>query len=131
MSEIKLGERIRTVRKKAKCTQKEFSSLLNIPQSTLSAYETDRMQPTVASLINIAEKFGVSLNWLCGVEGGNEIIMVMEQDSNGSDSELSDDLKAALDDATEFLQELAARRQIDEKLRKKIHKNGVTASEIQ
>ncbi len=68
MSEIRFGERIRTVRKNAGCSQKEFCSLLDIPQSTLSAYETDRMQPTVASLVNIATKFNVSLDWLCGIE---------------------------------------------------------------
>ena len=53
MSEVKFGERIRTIRKNAGCSQKEFCSVLDIPQSTLSAYETDRMQPTVATLINI------------------------------------------------------------------------------
>lgn len=66
--ELKFGERIREVRKNAGCSQKEFCALLDIPQSTLSAYETDRMQPTVASLINIATKFNVSLDWLCGIE---------------------------------------------------------------
>lgn len=72
MPEIKLGERIRAVRKKAGCNQKEFCSLLEIPQSTLSAYETDRMQPTVATLVNIATTFNVSLDWLCGIEGSKE-----------------------------------------------------------
>lgn len=67
-SDVMLGERIRTIRKNAGCTQKEFGELLNIPQSTLSAYETDRMQPTLLSLINIATKFNVSLDWLCGIE---------------------------------------------------------------
>lgn len=66
--ELKFGERIREVRKNAGCSQKEFCALLDIPQSTLSAYETDRMQPTVASLVNIASKFNVSLDWLCGIE---------------------------------------------------------------
>ena len=60
MSEIKFGERIRTVRKNAGCSQKEFCSLLDIPQSTLSAYETDKMQPTISSLINLATKFNVT-----------------------------------------------------------------------
>lgn len=65
---IKFGERIRLVRKNAKCSQKEFGSMLNIPQSTLSAYETNRMQPTIVSLVNIAKKFNVSLDWLCGID---------------------------------------------------------------
>lgn len=68
MSELKFGERIREVRKNAGCSQKEFCAMLDIPQSTLSAYETDRMQPTVASLVNIATTFNVSLDWLCGIE---------------------------------------------------------------
>lgn len=65
---LKFGERIRMIRKKAKCNQREFGAMLNIPQSTLSAYETDRMQPTVASLVNIAAKFNVSMDWLCGID---------------------------------------------------------------
>ena len=68
MSELKFGERIREVRKNAGCSQKEFCAMLDIPQSTLSAYETDRMQPTVASIVNIATTFNVSLDWLCGIE---------------------------------------------------------------
>ena len=68
MSKLKFGERIRTVRKNAGCSQKEFCSFLDIPQSTLSAYETDRMQPTVATLVHIATKFNVSLDWLCGID---------------------------------------------------------------
>lgn len=68
MSEINFGERIRLVRKNAGCSQKEFCALLDIPQSTLSAYETDRMQPTISTLVNLAEKFSVSVDWLCGIE---------------------------------------------------------------
>lgn len=68
MLEVKFGERIRTVRKSAGYNQNEFCSLLNIPQSTLSAYETDRMPPTIATLINIATRFNVSLDWLCGIK---------------------------------------------------------------
>lgn len=65
---FKFGERIRAIRKNAGCSQKEFCSVLDIPQSTLSAYETDRMQPTVVTLINIATKFNVSMDWLCGIK---------------------------------------------------------------
>ena len=68
MSELKFGKRIRAVRKNAGCSQNEFCETLDIPQSTLSAYETDRMQPTVASLVNIATRFNVSLDWLCGID---------------------------------------------------------------
>ena len=33
MSEVNFGERIRTIRKNAGCSQKEFCSVLDIPQS--------------------------------------------------------------------------------------------------
>ncbi len=65
--ELKFGKRIRTIRENADYTQKEFCELLDIPQSTLSAYETDKMQPTVATLINISKTFNVSMDWLCGI----------------------------------------------------------------
>ncbi len=68
MSENSIGERIRIIRMKAGCSQKEFCSILDIPQSTLSSYETDKLQPTVATLISIAKKYHVSMDWLCGTE---------------------------------------------------------------
>lgn len=68
MDEIKFGEKIKLLRINARYTQKEFCDLLGIPQSTLSAYETDRMMPTLGALINIASKFNVSMDWLCGLE---------------------------------------------------------------
>ncbi len=68
MAGVKLGERIRAIRKNAGCSQKEFCSRLGIPQSTLSAYETDRMQPTVATLIHIATEFNASIDWICGLD---------------------------------------------------------------
>lgn len=41
MSEIKFGERIRAIRKGVGVNQKRFCSMLDMPQSTLSAYEND------------------------------------------------------------------------------------------
>ena len=82
MAETKFGKRIRSIRQNAECSQKEFCTVLDIPQSTLSAYETDRMQPTVATLINIATKFNVSLDWLCGIDNyilGNDDTVLSSQ----------------------------------------------------
>lgn len=88
---IQFGERIRLIRKKAKCSQKEFGSMLNIPQSTLSAYETDRMQPTVASLVNIATKFNVSLDWLCGID---DYVSPFEKEQELLENVISDETAA-------------------------------------
>lgn len=70
---LKFGERIRAVRKSVGKNQKEFSALLEIPQSTLSAYETDAMQPAIFNLVKIAKTFNVSMDWLCGLEKTQEI----------------------------------------------------------
>ena len=69
---LKFGERIRAVRKSVGKNQKEFSALLDIPQSTLSAYETDAMQPAIFNLVKIAKTFNVSMDWLCGLEKPQE-----------------------------------------------------------
>ncbi len=63
-----IGEQVWQLRKNAGYSQKEFCALLNIPQSTLSSYETNRTKPTLESLLDISEKFNVSLDWLCGIE---------------------------------------------------------------
>ena len=81
-SEIKFGERIRAVRKSVGCSQKEFGLLLDIPQPTLSAYETDRMQPTLTFLINIAINFDVSLDWLCGIKDVQTLLSQCEKTLN-------------------------------------------------
>lgn len=70
-NQLKLGKRIRAVREFGGYTQKEFCALFDMAQSTLSAYETDKMQPTLSALINIAKKFNVSLDWLCGIDIDN------------------------------------------------------------
>ena len=61
------GERLKNLRTVImKKTQKEFSEFMNIPQPTLSAYESGRNKPTVDVVITIAEKCNVSIDWLCG-----------------------------------------------------------------
>lgn len=102
---LKFGERIREVRNKSGFTQKEFGALLDIPQTTLSAYETDRMQPTIISLVAIAVRFGVSLDWLCGIE-----------------SNPSNDLYTSLNAAEKLLQEWEARQRIEMREMKKLRK---------
>lgn len=49
-----------------KKTQSDFSEFIEIPQPTLSAYESGRNKPTVDVLINISQKCHISIDWLCG-----------------------------------------------------------------
>lgn len=79
--ELKFGKRIRTIRENADYTQKEFCELLDIPQSTLSAYETDRMYPPIFTLVKIAKKYNVSMDWLCGIGSDNKLSEQTESES--------------------------------------------------
>ena len=61
------GERLRMLRSlQGNKSQKEFAVELGIPQPTLSSYESGKIKPTVDAIINIANKCGVSMDWLCG-----------------------------------------------------------------
>ena len=59
-----IGQRLKSLRSLNK--QGEFAKFLEIPQPTLSAYERDKIKPTMDALINIADKCDVTLDWLCG-----------------------------------------------------------------
>lgn len=112
MSEIKFGKRIREVRENAGYNQKEFGSLLNIKQSTLSAYETDRMQPTISALVKIAEMFNVSLDWLCGIEKkveSNDCAEVLVLADLAKAKDVFADLEKANAEAKRFFEELLKR----------------------
>ena len=61
------GERLRALRRiRNNTSQKEFAVELGIPQPTLSSYESGKIKPTIDAIINIADKCGVSMDWLCG-----------------------------------------------------------------
>ncbi|MCR4744589.1 MAG: helix-turn-helix domain-containing protein [Lachnospiraceae bacterium] len=61
------GERLRMLRSmQGNKSQKDFAVELGIPQPTLSSYESGKIKPTVDAIINIADKCGVSMDWLCG-----------------------------------------------------------------
>ena len=61
------GSRLRSLRTNfLHMNQKEFAAFLEIPQPTVSAYESGKIKPTVDALINVSEKCDISTDWLCG-----------------------------------------------------------------
>lgn len=63
---IKFDKRLKILRKKRSMNQAEFAKLLEIPQSSLSAYETGKHLPSADRLWVIADKCNVSTDWLWG-----------------------------------------------------------------
>ena len=59
---------IRELRKSKKITMKEFGHIIGVSEAAISHYETNKRQPDQATLIKIADFFGVSVDYLLGRE---------------------------------------------------------------
>ena len=68
------GERLKQLRLRLKLTQREMADELGITPASLSSYEVGGKIPTLPGAFAIAEKYNVSLDWLCGAENENKII---------------------------------------------------------
>lgn len=62
-----MANRIRDLRLSIGMTQKEFAKKVGCTSATLSAYENNSKSPSLEIVKNIAETFGVSIDWLCGL----------------------------------------------------------------
>lgn len=56
--------KLKELRLKAKYTQKNIAEKLNIPLNTYTQYELGNREPTVSTLIKIANLYNVSLDYL-------------------------------------------------------------------
>lgn len=64
---MKLGEKIKLIRKSKGISQEELSSMLKINRNYLSRIETGKSEPTSSILKNIAKIFNIDLNSLLEV----------------------------------------------------------------
>lgn len=70
MGDIELqvfSERLKKLRNSLNITQKDFAEKIGITASALSAYENNLKNPSIAVAKRIAETFGISIDWLCGL----------------------------------------------------------------
>ena len=65
---MKLGEKIKQLRKSKSISQEELASMLKINRNYLSRIETGKSEPTSSILKNVAEIFNVDLNSLLDIE---------------------------------------------------------------
>lgn len=65
---MKLGEKIKQLRKSKGISQEELASTLKINRNFLSRIETGKSEPTASMLKNIAKIFNVDLNSLLDVK---------------------------------------------------------------
>ncbi len=64
--------RIKELRKKQKITQEKMSKKIGVARSTLSMYEIEKSEPDNATLLKLADFFGVSVDYLLGRETSEE-----------------------------------------------------------
>ncbi len=68
LNAIAIGERIRGVRNSANYSQEKFAEIINTSTQTVSNIETGAVIPTIQTLVNIAERFDLSLDKLVGMK---------------------------------------------------------------
>lgn len=64
---MKIGENMRSLRKKAGLTQKELAQMSGVATISIRQYESGKRRPQVEQLTAISAALGVSVEELCGV----------------------------------------------------------------
>ena len=67
------AEKIFELRKKKGITQREVADAVGITAASISAYEKGTKIPPLDTAIAVAKYFGVSLDYLCGLQDGDSI----------------------------------------------------------
>lgn len=61
--------RIRFLRVQKAMKQEELARVIHVSQSSLSGYENEKYEPDKKTLLRLASYFGVSIDYLLGIEG--------------------------------------------------------------
>lgn len=68
-----LSERIKELRLSRNLNQVQLGEALWVTKQTISNWENDNIQPSVAMLVKIAKYFGVSTDYLLGLDNNKYI----------------------------------------------------------
>ena len=63
-----LGQRINELRRARGWNQVELAQHLNVTKQTVSNWENDNIQPSIEMLVRISQIFGVSTDYMLGLE---------------------------------------------------------------
>lgn len=65
--------RLKELRKANNLTQQEIANILKISQQSYNGYETNKFEPNISILFQLADYYGVSLDYLCEHTTENQI----------------------------------------------------------
>jgi transcriptional regulator with XRE-family HTH domain len=68
----RLADRMRELREDHGLTRLEMAKRLEVNKSTITRYESGDMNPTIDMLLKIRETFGVTIDWITGVDTDGE-----------------------------------------------------------
>ncbi|WP_409177456.1 helix-turn-helix domain-containing protein [Brevibacillus fortis] len=94
---MSFGQRLKQARKNAKKTQKQVATRLGVDISTISKYENNHSEPDNDTLLQLAEEYNVSLNWL---------ITGKEAEDTSLYASTNVDIRADVDQIVEILQSI-------------------------
>lgn len=75
--------RIKEVRRKAGISQEQMSLEAGLSRYTITAWENEKNVPSVVSLWQFCNTYGVSMDWLCGLEKGEGTCSIPEKSEYG------------------------------------------------
>lgn len=87
-----IGQTIKNLRRSKKLSQTEFAKIVGVSQTTVTAWETGKADPSSLAIIRIADYFGVTADYLLG----------RSKKENDTDSIDYTELERALDNAKTF-----------------------------
>ena len=64
-----LGQRICTLRTSLGWSQVDLAAKLNVAKQTVSNWENENIQPSIEMLVRLSKLFGVSTDYLLGLDG--------------------------------------------------------------
>lgn len=101
---IKIGDRIKNLRKKEGLTQKDMAQILKIPYSTYSNYENNNREPNKELLEKIADVLHVSIDFLIygDLKETSGVTIALHND-DGIDSELPEEAKKEIENFIEYV----------------------------
>ncbi|MCL2220619.1 MAG: helix-turn-helix domain-containing protein [Chitinispirillia bacterium] len=66
--QLSLGQRIKHYRKKAELSQKGLAAIVGVSPTVLSRYESDKLEPNILTLMNLAKALNITGDALLGLE---------------------------------------------------------------
>ena len=67
INNVTIGNRIKELRTSKNLTQEDIAKMLKVSKATISNYEKGKVSPPIELLIKLAERYDVSIDWLCGL----------------------------------------------------------------